>query len=892
MLGTVRLPDGLPVGFPSLPIREICVRSLRTLLIGGLVASLTLMSTTVAADDAGVSPTTDLDGVADVGEVADPDARDDELDLDWEPVDPFATPGSAAGTDQGFRLSDDHDGDAPDADAPDADRGFGDGPLDAACAEAPRGRFPDVAAGDVHAAAIDCLVWWQVAGGFGDGRFVGSQDVTRGQMARFVATSILATGTRLPAPAGTFPDAATTVHRRPIERLAAAGVVGGFDDGRFRAGAPVTRGQMATFLVGVLDQLDVPPGGGDTGGFTDVAGTTHVAAIERAAALGLATGFDDGTFRPGALVTRAQMASFLARTLDAAVRAGTPVRAAAAAVDVEAMGAEVCRFAGGDLERADGVIDRRLRLSPHPEASIPVPPRWNEDPIGDRNWRFQFHTLRWTWSMFGAALQTGDDRYTDLGFELIRSWVDANPFDDPADDEFSWDDHSAAWRALVLSCASLQAEPEEWLLDSMAEHARRLADPDFYVDRGNHALNQDTGLMAIACLTGEWDLRDLAEERTDRLAVESIDRQGVTNEQAVEYQDYNWERYGAALRLRDACGMPNPAWGDRHELMPLVLAHMTQPNQVYTTLGDTDRLPIKRTIDDPALIWLRSDGAEGTAPSSTFVTYDAGFTFARSGWGEPGALDQESFLSLRHGPARQLHGHLDHGSITLYADGEPLLVDAGKYAYTSRPGRAYVVSAESHNVVTVGDGCGPQAGRESPVLQRASDERIDRIAVRVGVCDGAGWTRVLAFVRDTGEVIVIDETRGPVGADVRQRWQLEIGSIAERLSPQRIYASFADGGSMLIDQLTPVGRTTVVSGGTNPLRGLVSPGYNELVPAPNVEVHAADGGTTRRYVTVLRPGAAPDAPSASFTSTSASTTVTLPSTDGSTHEIRLPRVAP
>jgi hypothetical protein len=859
---------------------------MRTLLIGGLVAALTLVSTTVAAQDTGTGPATGDEG-AEVGEAPDPDGED-ELDLDWEPVDPFATPRSPDGS---FRLSDDEVADGDD-EAGD-DRVVGDGELDAACTDAPRGRFPDVSRSDVHAAAIDCLVWWQVAGGFADGRFGGSRDVTRGQMARFVSTAILAAGGRLPAPGGAFPDSSTTIHERPIERLAAADVIGGFPDGRFRASASVTRGQMATFLAGVLDELDVPSTRGQAGGgFSDVTGTTHAAAIERAAALGIATGFADGTFRPGALVTRAQMASFLARTLDAAVRAGTPVRAEAAAVDVEAMGEGVCRFATGDLARADGVLDGRLRLSPHPEAGIRIPPRWNEDPIGDRNWRFQFHTLRWVWSMFGATLQTDDPAYAELGFEIIRSWVDANPFDDPADTTFSWDDHSAAWRALVLSCASLQAEPEPWLLDAMAEHVRRLADPDFYVDRGNHALNQDTGLMAIACLTGDWDMRDLAEERTDRLAFESIDRQGVTNEQAVEYQDYNYERYRSALTLRDACGMPAPAWRDRHELMPLVLAHMTQPNATYTTIGDSDRLPVKRTIEHPALDWLRTNGEQGTPPSSTFVTYDAGFTFARSGWGQPGALDQESFLSLRHGPARQLHGHLDHGSLTLYADGEPLIVDPGKYAYTSRPGRAYVVSAEAHNLVTVGQGCGPQAGRSSPTLQRASDSVIDRIAVRVGVCDGAGWTRMIAFVRDTGEVVVVDETRGPSGADVRQRWQLEIGARTEQLSSQRLYASFDGGGSLLIDQLAPVGRTTVVSGGTNPLRGLVSPAYNQLEPAPNVEVHAGGSGTTRRYVTVLRPGASPSAPNASFTSTSTSTTVTLPSIDGSTYEIRLPRVAP
>lgn len=50
--------------------------------------------------------------------------------------------------------------------------------------------------------------------------------------------------------------------------------------------------------------------------FSDVAGTTHEAAIGALVDAGITSGFADGTFRPDGNVTRGQMASFLTRALD------------------------------------------------------------------------------------------------------------------------------------------------------------------------------------------------------------------------------------------------------------------------------------------------------------------------------------------------------------------------------------------------------------------------------------------------------------------------------------------------------------------------------------------------------------------------------------------------
>ena len=110
-----------------------------------------------------------------------------------------------------------------------------------------------------------------------------------------------------------FPDvAADATHVNGITWLAEEGITTGFTDGTFRPGSLVTRGQIASFLDRALD-LEV---GGDPG-FTDVSlDDTHGQAIANLTAAGVITGFTDGTFRSGAPVTRAQIASLLDRAVD------------------------------------------------------------------------------------------------------------------------------------------------------------------------------------------------------------------------------------------------------------------------------------------------------------------------------------------------------------------------------------------------------------------------------------------------------------------------------------------------------------------------------------------------------------------------------------------------
>jgi trimeric autotransporter adhesin len=161
--------------------------------------------------------------------------------------------------------------------------------------------FTDIAT-DTHRRNIEAVYAAGIASGYQDGTFRPGQTVNRGQMATFLANALgLDKSGRSP-----FPDARGDTHEGAIAAVAAAGIASGYRDGRFGPHDTVTREQMATFLN---NALDLPRG---TRTFPDVGGT-HAAAVSAVATAEIASGYPDGTYRPVAPVSRGHMATFVAK---------------------------------------------------------------------------------------------------------------------------------------------------------------------------------------------------------------------------------------------------------------------------------------------------------------------------------------------------------------------------------------------------------------------------------------------------------------------------------------------------------------------------------------------------------------------------------------------------
>jgi hypothetical protein len=157
-----------------------------------------------------------------------------------------------------------------------------------------------------HAAAIDEMSDRGILLGKGDGTFDPAGTVTRAQLASIIARAAgLDDSDERP-----FTDVPGGPHAGAVAAAFEAGFVQGYPDGTFRPSQPIARDQIAALLA----RWAQPPAITEDR-FPDLGNTVHGAAINALAAIDVALGSNDGTFRPRGELRRDQAASFVFRAI-------------------------------------------------------------------------------------------------------------------------------------------------------------------------------------------------------------------------------------------------------------------------------------------------------------------------------------------------------------------------------------------------------------------------------------------------------------------------------------------------------------------------------------------------------------------------------------------------
>jgi uncharacterized protein YktA (UPF0223 family) len=172
--------------------------------------------------------------------------------------------------------------------------------------------FSDIPPGFWAEEYIQALYCEGITSGYADGTYRPSQNVQRSQMAAFI----------IRAEYGEDFSYSLTPHFtdvlsghwafKYVQKMYDEGITTGYPDGTYRPSQNVTRGQMAAFIIKALfgDSFtytltpyfsDVP----DSHGFFKY--------IQKMYDEGITTGYADGTYRPSQNVSRAQMATFIAK---------------------------------------------------------------------------------------------------------------------------------------------------------------------------------------------------------------------------------------------------------------------------------------------------------------------------------------------------------------------------------------------------------------------------------------------------------------------------------------------------------------------------------------------------------------------------------------------------
>ncbi|MBP1962491.1 S-layer homology domain-containing protein [Paenibacillus aceris] len=156
--------------------------------------------------------------------------------------------------------------------------------------------------------------WVEVAGG----KVAGNRITV--EVNHFTKFAVMAVGqsdpTKEPSGSLTFSDTAGHWAEAGIKRAVSGGIVSGYPDGTFKPNATVTRAEFAVMLMNALKLQ----GEGAALTFTDTAkiGTWAQKAVAQAVKAGIIHGYEDGSFRPDAQITRAEMAVIVANAMGAA----------------------------------------------------------------------------------------------------------------------------------------------------------------------------------------------------------------------------------------------------------------------------------------------------------------------------------------------------------------------------------------------------------------------------------------------------------------------------------------------------------------------------------------------------------------------------------------------
>ena len=163
---------------------------------------------------------------------------------------------------------------------------------------------------------VETIFRRRVTAGCGAGNFCAAQPVTRAQMAAFLVRAQFGAGFQTPQAHGLlFSDVACGgFAANEIEWIANVGVTAGCGGGAYCGSSPVTRAQMAVFLLKTVEGSDYAPPPAK-GIFADVPAADPFAPwIEELSSRNITAGCGGGNYCPGDTTTRGQMAVFLSLT--------------------------------------------------------------------------------------------------------------------------------------------------------------------------------------------------------------------------------------------------------------------------------------------------------------------------------------------------------------------------------------------------------------------------------------------------------------------------------------------------------------------------------------------------------------------------------------------------
>lgn len=355
-------------------------------------------------------------------------------------------------------------------------------------------------------------------------------------------------------------------------------------------------------------------------------------------------------------------------------------------------------------------------------------------------WQLNRHTC-WSY-MRDAYWATGDEKYAKSYVNQINGWIDQCPV--PAR---MMNGVGSVWRTLdaglrmkehwpnsffgFLASQSFDDESIIKVIKSFYEHGRYLRE---YNTSNNWITVEMSGLYTVGVLFPEFkeaeEWRTYAADKLYEQEKEQLYPDGAQIELAPGYHSLCVSSFLGVLKLArlNNLTLPNDFVNQLEKAFEYYIK-IRLPDGTTPGLNDSDWLETKGFLKQAASLfpnredfkYFATDGKEGAPPlyTSTWMPW-AGWYVMRSGWGK------DDFYSLFEvGPYGSAHQHEDKLSFILYAYGNRLITECGKYSYDRSDWAKYSTSARGHNVARVD---GKDQNREA--IKDQDGIRLSRVPLR------------------------------------------------------------------------------------------------------------------------------------------------------------------
>jgi Heparinase II/III-like protein/Heparinase II/III N-terminus len=341
-----------------------------------------------------------------------------------------------------------------------------------------------------------------------------------------------------------------------------------------------------------------------------------------------------------------------------------------------------------------------------------VEPDWIGSGLADVEWRTEWVKHNEGLDLAHAYAVTGDGRFLATWERLVTSYDHQVPV--------GYERSEVAARRMQNWLYAWQRFRDAGVEPAITELivARLRADADHLATHLTAERNHRTlELYALLLVALAVDDRGGAQQALDDLAANArrdLLSDGVQRERSSDYH---------MIVLRSLLGAVENAWaaqlvvpadlvGRVHRACEVAL-HLQRPDGMTPALSDGDvedyRPLLARAgavLDRPDLTWAASGGTSGAPPADRIAVFaEGGYCTVRSGWGDRRRrYGDEHFGVLDCGPLGDGgHGHYDHLAVELWAGGQPLVVDAGRYTYADGGDgwRRWFKGTAAHNTVCV-----------------------------------------------------------------------------------------------------------------------------------------------------------------------------------------------